>query len=102
MAVHDLERARVEALARELASAFQRQPNGWLAAETAHLEDVERWRRAARRAGRLLGLHVRTGITIDGDRVWMVGYTDTPMTPAQRADVARRLGALFLGDDGRD
>src|SRR5436853_544827 len=71
MAVHDLERARVEALARELARTFRKSSRGWLLADTAELEDVERWRRAARRAGRLLGIHIRTGITHDGLRVWM-------------------------------
>jgi hypothetical protein len=72
MAVHDLERARVETLARELAKMFQQASRGWPRVDTAQLEDVERWRRAARRAGRLLGIHVRTGVTHDGRRVWMV------------------------------
>jgi len=67
--VHDLERARVEVLAREIAAAFQRQANGWLAVDITELENIERWRRAARRAGRLLGVHARTGITSDRERV---------------------------------
>lgn len=69
MPVHDLERARVEVLAREIAAAFQHRANGWLAVDTRDVAYVERWRRAARRAGHLLGLHVRTGITTDGERV---------------------------------
>jgi hypothetical protein len=33
------------------------------------VDDVEYWRRAARRAGRLLGVPVRTGVAPDGTRV---------------------------------
>lgn len=36
------------------------------------VEDVELWRKAARRAGRLLGVPVRTGMSPDGLRVWAV------------------------------
>ena len=36
------------------------------------LDDVEAWRKAARRAGRLLGVPVRTGVAPDGSRVWAV------------------------------
>jgi hypothetical protein len=39
---------------------------------TAELPDVDDWRRAARRAGRLLGVRVRTGVSGDGTRVWVV------------------------------
>ena len=39
---------------------------------TAELADVEDWRRAARRAGRLLGVRVRTGVSDDGTKVWVV------------------------------
>jgi hypothetical protein len=69
--VVDLERARVEALAKELATAFRRANRGYLVVRVDELEDVERWRRAARRAGRLLGVHVRTGLSYDGSVVWM-------------------------------
>jgi len=34
------------------------------------IEDVELWRRAARTAGRRLGIQVRTGISRDGQVVW--------------------------------
>jgi hypothetical protein len=70
VAVVDFERARVEALARELAAEFQRVNRGVLVVDATTVESVDRWRRAARRAGRLLGIHVRTGLT--ETRLWMV------------------------------
>jgi hypothetical protein len=39
---------------------------------TDELDDVATWRRAARRAGRLLGVSIRTGLAGDGTRVWAV------------------------------
>ena len=39
---------------------------------TAELADIEDWRRAARRAGRTLGVRVRTGVSDDGTKVWVV------------------------------
>jgi len=36
------------------------------------VDDVDLWRKAARRAGRLLGVPVRTGVAPDGSRVWAV------------------------------
>lgn len=39
---------------------------------TAELDDVEEWRAAARRAGRLLDLNVRTGVSDDGTKVWVI------------------------------
>ncbi len=39
---------------------------------TLEVDDVATWRRAARRAGRLLGVSIRTGIAPDGSRVWAV------------------------------
>ncbi len=99
MAAVDLERARVNALAREIAAAFQRSGRDVLVVETADLEDVERWRRAARRAARLLGIHVRTAISRDGTRVCMLGFTDAPITEAMRRDAAARIGAWLFGSD---
>ena len=41
---------------------------------TCHLAgaigDVDLWRRAARRAGRILGVAIRTGLAPDGSKVW--------------------------------
>ena len=39
---------------------------------TIEVDDVATWRRAARRAGRLRGASIRTGISADGSRVWAV------------------------------
>lgn len=39
---------------------------------TSELHDVDDWRRAARRAGRLLGVRIRTGVSNDGTKVWVV------------------------------
>ena len=75
MAVVDLERARVEALARELVTVYRGVGQGCLVVDVSTVESVERWRRAARRAGRLLGIHVRTGLSYDGRCVWMVDVT---------------------------
>ena len=37
---------------------------------TDQVEDVDEWRKAARAAGRRLGMPVRTGISRDGTKVW--------------------------------
>lgn len=65
----DLERHRREKLARGIAERLRRSPDRVLVEDPEH--DVERWRRAARRAGRLLGWKVRTGVVEDG-RCWVV------------------------------
>lgn len=39
---------------------------------TVELDDIEEWRAAARRAGRLLGTNVRTGVSDDGTKVWVI------------------------------
>jgi hypothetical protein len=64
--VVDLEEARVERLAEEIAGQLQAYGGSILRLGT-DVEDVERWRRAARRAGRQLGVSIRTGVS-DGFR----------------------------------
>lgn len=88
----DLERERVEVLARELVPALRER--GSLSAETAELADVERWRRAARRAGRLLGWRVRTGVMAEGSRVWAVSE-DFPLSDEALRDAAERVAAAI-------
>lgn len=39
---------------------------------TAELDDVAEWREAARQAGRLLDTNVRTGVSDDGTKVWVI------------------------------
>ncbi|MBA2624383.1 MAG: hypothetical protein H0U89_02075 [Acidimicrobiia bacterium] len=60
----------MEALAAELAPVLER--DGSVVVATAGVEDLDRWRRAARRAGRRIGHRVRTGVARDGSTVWVV------------------------------
>ncbi len=64
---------------------------GTIAVSTAEVEDVERWRRAARRAGRLLGWRMRTGV-VDGAMVW-AGSDDFPVTDEWQREAAERISA---------
>jgi hypothetical protein len=68
MAVVDMEAVRVERLANELVQ--QLHENGSVQAALVDVEDVHRWRCAARRAARMLGWHIRTGVS--SDRLWAV------------------------------
>lgn len=92
-----LERQRVEALAHELAPVLR--DHGYVLADLGDVEDVDRWRRAARRAGRLLGWRVRTRLSRDGRRVWAAS-DDWPTPPGAHQDAARRLDALLLRRPG--
>lgn len=62
---------------------------------TAELPDVDDWRRAARRAGRLLGVRIRTGVSDDGTKVWVVDesyrlrYRSLTTTPVRRPSGGR-------------
>lgn len=67
--VIDMERARVERLADEIASQL-RNGGGSVCRLAEDVVNVARWRRAARRAGRLLGVSVRTRVSYDGVKVW--------------------------------
>ena len=90
--VVDIERRKVEALAVNMAPILREQ--GALVVDTAELESVERWRKAARRAGRLLNVPVRTGLIADGARVWAA--TDGEVTEHERREAARRVGELLF------
>ena len=65
----DLERVRVDRLAEEIAAQLEAH-GGSILRLTTDVDDVERWRRAARKAGRRLGVTVRTGISADRSKVW--------------------------------
>ncbi len=56
--------------------------------------DVERWRRAARQAGKEIGWSVRTGGSPDGSTVWAVSPDYVP-TSAERSSVSRLGEALY-------
>ncbi|MBW3642297.1 MAG: hypothetical protein KY447_05220 [Actinobacteria bacterium] len=83
--VVDLERQRVEALARDLVPLLQER--GTVVMSVAELGDVQRWRRAARRAGRLLGWHMRTGVS-DDEAVVGAASNDRPVSDAERRAAA--------------
>ena len=67
--VVDLEGVRVERLAEEIADQLQ-QHGGSILRLATDVENVERWRRAARQAGRRLGVTIRTGVSNDRSKVW--------------------------------
>lgn len=75
----DLERQRVERLARELVPIFEQVGQAVELAED--LDDVDRWRSACRRAGRILGRSVRTGIAPAGV-VWAAVSDEHPQRTA--------------------
>lgn len=84
--VTDLERTRVDRLTRQLADRLRASGRRYLMDGVEHVEDVDRWRKAARRAGRLLGWKVRTGVTPDGRRVWVTDARErAELTAAERA-----------------
>jgi hypothetical protein len=93
--VVDLERQRVEALAHELVPALRER--GQALVRAGEVEDLERWRRGARRAARLLGESIRTGRTRDGG-AWAV--LDRPATGLEH-ERAARAAARLLHPPGR-
>ncbi|MBA2608700.1 MAG: hypothetical protein H0U92_07165 [Actinobacteria bacterium] len=65
---------------------------------TAEVESVEQWRRAARRAGRILGWHVSTKVSANGDRVFCAS-DDFPVPPGSGRAAADRFAALLRGEE---
>ena len=64
-------------------------------ANVTEVDNVERWRKAARRAGRLLGFPVRTAISTDGTTVWAV--LERPVQPGEQAEAANRVATMIFG-----
>lgn len=89
----DIERARVERLAEEIVPLLQQQ--GYAIQSLEAVEDVDRWRRAARRAARILGWRIATGI--GDDRVWCLSQ-DFP-DPDDGVGVADFIDRLYKRDD---
>jgi hypothetical protein len=87
--ISDLERQRVERLAHELAPILRDRGQAHTG-PGAH--DVDRWRRAARRAGRLLGVPIRTGRSPDGG-AWAA--LDRPLSDSDLERVADALERAF-------
>lgn len=69
--VIDLCAVRLERLTEEIAAQLIRH-RGAVTRRTSEVVDVDLWRRAARRAGRVLQTRVRTGVAPDGSKVWVV------------------------------
>jgi uncharacterized metal-binding protein len=69
--VLDLCAARAERLTEQILVQLARH-GGAVTRYTADVGDVELWRRAARSAGRVLNVPVRTGVAPDGSKVWVV------------------------------
>ena len=90
MGVVDLEAVRVQRLAEELSGELQAVGAVWAPVED--IDDIDRWRRAARGAGRSLGWRIRTGIS--EDRVWAVSEDYEPPLKADR-EAALRFADLI-------
>jgi hypothetical protein len=93
MTVIDLEQWTVERLAMEL------QPHlaecGTLVADVDEVGNIERWRKAARLAGRSLGHPVRTRMS--SDRSTVFAYLDRPAEPGEQAEAAQRVADWLFG-----
>jgi hypothetical protein len=96
--VDELERHRVERLATDLVPVLRER--GEVRADTGAVESVERWRAAARRAARLLGWRIRTGVSRDGRHAWAVS-DDWPIPPGEYERAAHRFDALMFPADER-
>ena len=94
MGVTDLEQVRVDRLMPRIVAELQ--ARGVALAAVSALDDVARWRRAARQAGRQLGWHVRTGVS--SGSVWAASE-DWKAPPGADRDAAVKVAAL-LADPG--
>lgn len=93
--VVDIERVRVDRLAAELLPAIRDAfaGAGMLKVSTADIEDVDRWRRAARACARRIGVPARTAVSADGSSVWIVD--ESPPSITQRARSTRAFDDLL-------
>lgn len=94
--VVDIERVRVDRLADELLPAIRDAfaGPGMYRVATADIEDVDRWRRAARLCARQIGVSCSTSVSADGSFVWIVD--ESPPSISQRARAERISETLFL------
>ena len=93
MTVINLEERVVASIAARLEPVLADQ--GIVAANVAELDSVERWRKAARRAGRQLGYPVRTAVSTDGTMVWAV--LERSVEPGEQAEAANRVATMIFG-----
>lgn len=93
--VVDIERVRVDRLADELLPAIRDAfaGPGIFKVSTASIEDVDRWRRAARACARHLGVTCSTSLSADGSYVWIVDTS--PVTFPDQVRARRSIDSLF-------
>ncbi len=93
--VVDIERVRVDRLAADLLPAIRGafDGQGLLKVSTADIEDVERWRRAARACARQLGVSCSTAVSADGSFVWIVDTS--PVTFPDQVRARRSIDLLL-------
>lgn len=88
--VVSIDQGLVDKLALQLAA--QMRGRGSLSADVADIENVDVWRKAARKAGRILGHNVRTGVS--GSRVWVVD-NDYEVTDADMRRAGETMSAVI-------
>lgn len=93
--VTDIERVRVDRLAAELLPVIRDAfaGPGIYKVATDGVEDVGRWRRAARSCARQLGVSCETSVSADGAFVWVVDTS--PVTFPDQVRERRAITALF-------
>lgn len=93
--VVDIERVRVDRLAADLLPAIREAfaGPGIYKVSTAEIEDVERWRRAARACARQLGVSCSTSVSTDGSFVWIVDTS--PVTFPDQVRERRAITTLL-------
>lgn len=93
--VIDIERVRVDRLADDLLPLIRHAfaGPGMLKVSTADIEDVDRWRRAARACARQLGVTCSTSVSADGSFVWIVDTS--PVTFPEQVRARRSIDELF-------
>lgn len=93
--VVDIERVRVNRLAADLLplvrDAFA--GPGMLKVATVDIENVDRWRRAARACARRLGVTCSTSVSADGSFVWIVDTS--PVTFPDQVRERRAITTLL-------
>ena len=94
--VVDIERVRVDRLAADLLPAIRDAfaGPGLYKVSTAGIEDVDRWRRAARACARQLGVSCSTSVSADGSFVWIVDTS--PVTFPEQVSARRSIDQLFI------
>lgn len=88
--VVSIDQGLVDKLALRLAAELR--GRGSLTRDVTEIEDVTVWRKAARKAGRILGHSVRTGVS--GSNVWVVD-NDYEVTDAQMREAGETVSALI-------